>query len=443
MSSEPRLRRHLILDADRLRDVEEKHARIRQLLLKTGAEAVLLQDPANIAWFAAGADVSRFSGDSIQTSLFITADARLFATNAVDSTMIFEREAFGLGFQLKQREWYQPHAALVDDLARGRRVVSDSGIEGTRNATRLINACRLPLTALEVDRLRKLSRVLVHAVQSTSRNIEFGMTEAAVAGEISHRLLKRTVQPVRIQVAADGRNERYRHWGFGEDPIQSFAVISCTARRWGLHATVTRTVVLDQLPAHLWDAFQKTLLIHGTGIFFSRRDKLLSEVWPKVRRIYEKFDAAHEWQMADQADVTGYRASEVQLTPASDFMLAAGIPITWHPSVGPASAADTILITENGCEFLTKSDDWPEMTVQVKGHDLKCPGLLRIGRPQQEVPVTASHKESDQTIFSRLRFEDDEPESGRVDSIWEMELCSDRSIFESDDAAYSEESVLD
>ena len=269
------------------------------------------------------------------------------------------------------------------------------------------------------------------------------MTEAAVAGEISHRLLKRTVQPVRIQVAADGRNERYRHWGFGEDPIQSYAVISCTARRWGLHATVARTVVLDQLPAQLWDAFQKTLLIHGTGIFFSRQDRLLCEVWPKVRRIYEKFDAAHEWQMADQADVTGYRASEVQLTPTSEFRLAANIPITWHPSVGPASAADTILITENGCEFLTKSDCWPEITVQVKGHDLNCPGVLRTARPQQSTPPTSELTKSDQTIFSRLSFEDYEPDSGRVDSIWEMELCSDRSIFDSDDAAYSEESVLD
>ena len=443
MTNEPRPRRHLVQDVARLQDVEEKHDRVRQLLATTGADALLLQDPANIAWFAAGADVSRFSGDSIQTSLFITADAHLFATNAIDSTMIFEREAFGLGFQLKQREWYQPHAALVDDLARGRRVVSDSGVEGTRNAGRLINACRLPLTALEVDRLRKLSRVLVHAVQSAARNIEFGMTEAAVAGEISHRLLKRTVQPVRIQVAADGRNERYRHWGFGEDPIQSYAVISCTARRWGLHATVARTVVLDQLPAQLWDAFQKTLLIHGTGIFFSRQDRLLCEVWPKVRRIYEKFDAAHEWQMADQADVTGYRASEVQLTPTSEFRLAANIPITWHPSVGPASAADTILITENGCEFLTKSDCWPEITVQVKGHDLNCPGVLRTARPQQSTPPTSELTKSDQTIFSRLSFEDDEPDSGRVDSIWEMELCSDRSIFDSDDAAYSEESVLD
>ena len=91
MTNEPRPRRHLVQDVARLQDVEEKHDRVRQLLATTGADALLLQDPANIAWFAAGADVSRFSGDSIQTSLFITADARLFATNAIDSTMIFER----------------------------------------------------------------------------------------------------------------------------------------------------------------------------------------------------------------------------------------------------------------------------------------------------------------------------------------------------------------
>jgi len=102
-SDDARPRRQLIQDADRVADVELKHQRVRQLLAATGADALLLQDPANIAWFAAGADMTRGGSESCQTSVFVTEDARLFATNSVDSTLIFEREAFGLGFQLKQR----------------------------------------------------------------------------------------------------------------------------------------------------------------------------------------------------------------------------------------------------------------------------------------------------------------------------------------------------
>ena len=443
MNEESRPRRHLVQDPERLTDVEIKHDRVRQLLSATGADALLLQDASNIAWFAAGTDVSRFGTDTCQTSLFITADARLFATNAVDSTMIFEREAFGLGFQLKQREWYQSHSSLVDDLSRGRRVISDTGAEGTKLASRRIAAIRLPLTELEVDRMRRLSRVLVHAVEMTARNVARGMTEASIAGELSHRLLKRTVTPVRIQICADGRNERYRHWGFGEDPVESWAVISCTARRWGLHVAMTRTVVLDRMPPELWNAFQKTLLIHGTGIFFSRNGRQLREIWPKVRRIYEKFGYANEWQMADQADVLGYRTSEAQMTPDSEFQIQAPSPIHWHPSVAASCTGDTVLITEGGCEFLTRSDSWPELTVQVKGHDLRCPAPLLSGngRTQHSVPEARPYEKG--ASFEMLRFDDDDTSPTRVDSIWEMELCSDRSIFEDDDAAYSEESVLE
>lgn len=102
--------RCLVLDKQRLADVDEKHARVRSLLTASGADALLLQDPANIAWFTAGADPARCMAEGCQTSLFVTDDARLFATNAVDSAQLFEREAFGLGFQLKQREWFQPHS---------------------------------------------------------------------------------------------------------------------------------------------------------------------------------------------------------------------------------------------------------------------------------------------------------------------------------------------
>lgn len=438
------LRRRLVQNVDRLHDVELKHTRVRELLASTGADALLLQDPANIAWFTAGADVLRHASENCQTSLFITDDARLFATNSVDSTQIFEREAFGLGFQLKQREWFQPHAALIDDLARSRRVVSDSAVEGTRGASRRIARMRLPLTRLEVIRLRKLSRVLLHAVEVTAGNLRRGMTEAAVAGEIAHRLIKRTVNPVRIQVCADGRNERYRHWGYGGDTIQSSAVICCVARRWGLHAALARTVALGQISSELREAHQRASLMHATGIYFSNQGRMLKEIWAKVRRIYEKSGVADEWQLADQADVMGYRTSEVQLTPESDYELQSPVPMFWHPSVGSAMPGDSILINSQGCERLTHSDRWPQLTVNVKGHEVICPAILRVGTKSSAVLPDVESGIYRDPSFAGLSFEKDDDASAQMDSVWEMEVTSERSVFDDeDDSAFSEESVLD
>jgi Xaa-Pro dipeptidase len=444
-------RRTLVLDPRRLADVEEKHTRIREFLAAAEADAVLLQDPVSIAWFTAGADIGRCSSDSCLTSVFVTDEARLFATNAVDSAQLFEREAFGLGFQLKQREWFQPHSALVEDLCRGRKVVSDSGIDGTRGAAKALNPLRLPLTDLDVDRLRKLSRVVLHAVEVTAGRIRRDMTESAVAGEISHRLLRRTVTPVRIQVCADGRNARFRHWTFGEDPIESFATITCIARRWGLHVALSRTVCLDKVPAELWAAHQKAVMIHATGMYFSQHAESLKNIWPRVQRIYEKNGLSSEWQLGDQADVTGYRPSEYQLSPSSDFTLHAPCPVYWHPSVAAAMLGDTILVLPNGCEILTRSETWPELRVQVKGHDIPCPGLLLIREKSTREPAMNNKPMPDDTktptpvadsstdVFGL----EDEPETSRVDSTWELDLHDEASVFDDEETQYSRESVLD
>ena len=438
---EQRPRRLLIQDKVRLEDVERKHDRIREFLRSSGAEALLLQDPSNIAWFTAGADLYRCASEDCATSIFVTPEARLFATNSVDSSQIFEREAFGLGFQLKQREWFQPHRDLVSDLCRGRRVVSDRGVADTRAAGRMIRNLRLPLTGLETERMRMLSRVAVHAVEATGHHLRAGVTESEVAGEVSHRLLKRTVAATRIHVCADGRNERYRHWTFGEQPITGYAVISCIARRWGLHVGVTRTVCLESVPDELLKAYQKATLVHATGLFFSRAGETLAETWKKTRRIYEKFGMANEWQLADQANVVGYSASECQLTPQSDYSLNAPVPVFWHPSVGPAMLGDTLLCETSSNELLTQSTSWPQIPVKVKGREVSCPGILLVPdsaeRPVKE-PVSETPEKA---LGCPDHPEEDSPLP--LESVWEMQLPVQNAVWQQDDSQYSPESVLE
>ena len=436
-------RRCLVLDKQRLADVDEKHARVRSLLTAAGADALLLQDPANIAWFTAGADPARCTAEGGQTSLFVTDDARLFATNAVDSAQLFEREAFGLGFQLKQREWFQPHGALVEDLCRSRKVVSDSGFEGTRSVAKDVVRLRRPLTDLEVDRIRRLSKVLVHAVEISAGHIRPGVTEASVAGELSHRLIRRTVTPVRIQVCADGRNIRYRHWSYSEDTIELYATVSCVAKRWGLHVAVSRTVCLNQVPEELWVAHQKAVLIHATGMYFSRTGQQLKEIWPKVRRIYDKFGMPTEWQLADQAEIIGYRAMEHQLTPDSEYELLAPTAMYWHPGVNAALTGDTILVMPGGCEIVTRSAVWPQLRVQVKRHDVSCCGLLLIRGERAQEKSSVADAAKTPALFTGLNLPEDDADGARMDSIWELEISAHQSVLEESETAYSEQSVLD
>ena len=420
----------LVQDPDRLADVDAKQARLVQLLDDESADAVLLQDPSNISWFAAGADIHRCVSDLGATSVFVTRDARLFATNSIDSAQIFEREAFGLGFQLKQREWFQSHDDLLRDLCRGRRVLSDAGTDFTTYAGGAIRGTRLPLTELEVQRLRLLSKVVVHSVESTARHVAAGKTEAEVAAEISHRLVKRTVAPVRVSVAADGRNRRYRHWSFSEDPIQHHAVLSCTGRRWGLHVSVTRTVCLDSVPDELWQDYQQALLVHATAIYFTRHGEQLCDVWKKVQRIYEKFGMTDEWKQASQASVVGHSNREVQMTPESEYRLNCPVPVFWHPSVRSAMLGDTMLCLETANEHLTYSESWPKVGVKVKGCSVECPSILRVRQSDELEEETTL---MDTSGAFELSDDSDDEVPDEIESLWEMRIV--QSLGSSDSGA--------
>jgi Xaa-Pro aminopeptidase len=362
---------------ERVADIDRKHRFVSDFLESHHYDALLLQEPSNFAWFTAGGDNSRCGSSETTAALFVTPEARVLVAGNVDSSQLFERELPGLGFQLKERPWHEPRHLLVEDLCRGRVVASDSGFGRTHDVSMHLTGMRLPLTVLECERLRELGKHVAHAVEATARNCTRGQTEAEVAGELAHRLVKRRVLPERLQVSADGRTRRYRHWTYGDDRIDGYCVISAVGRRWGLCVAATRTVCFGHPPNDFRTAFHQAMLMQATGIFFSQPEWELFEVWNRVQRVYEKFGCADEWQLSDQAEIMGYRIAEVPVVPKSEYRLSPRMAVHWHPSVGPSMTGDTVLVGENGFEVLTPLEDWPKLMIQVKGTPLYRPDMLR------------------------------------------------------------------
>ena len=369
--------------AHRVRDVEAKHRLVAEFLREHRFDALLLQRPANFAWFTSGADNTRGGGPETTAAVFVTPNARVIVTNSIDSVQLFEVELPELGFQLKQRAWHESNQTLIDDLCRGRTVASDGLSPGTRNISAHLTGMRLPLTELEAERMRELGKRVVHSVEATARNAKPGRTEAEMAAELAHRLVKRRVVPVRMQVAGDGRADRFRHWSFGSDRVERSATISAIGQWHGLYLGVTRTFSFETPSNDLRESHNRAVLMLATGAAFSRHDWELCEVWKRVKRIYEKFEVPGEWQLARQAEITGFSPTEVPVIPQSEFRLNAGMPVFWHPSVGPAAMGDTVLVTEAGVEWLTPTEHWPRLAVDVKGMVIQCPDILVRGSADQ------------------------------------------------------------
>ncbi|QDU10244.1 M24 family metallopeptidase [Gimesia aquarii] len=363
-------------DPRRALDVDQKQQQVVELLEKNQLDALLLQAPDNIAWFTGGADLTRPGSVESIAAVFVTTDARLVACNNVDADQIFDRAIPGLGFQVKSRPWYEPLSKLINDLCKGRKVASDTGVDQTLNISEQLKSLRFPFTELEGEHIREVGKLVAHAVEATARSVERGATEQEIAGSLSHRLLKRGVTPKRLQVMADGQCIRYRHWGFGEDRLERYCIISAVGSLNGLHAAATRTVALGKPPSSFIKSHHLALLMQATGMYFSKPDWALFDTWKRVKRIYEKYDCPDEWQHADQADIIGYLPAETSILLNSEFKLKTGTAAFWHPSVGPAMTGDTILVEEDNTILITPMEQWPTAKIMVKEHQIALPDIL-------------------------------------------------------------------
>lgn len=362
---------------DRLDDIEHKHALVIRLLEDAGADALLLEKPGSIAWFTSGGDFERGASGGCVASLFVTADARVVITSDVASPELFASQVPELGFQLKQRAWTEPRRKLISDLCRGRKVASDTACGRTVDVSSELQALRLEHSPLDRERLRALSQMVVHAVEATARGCKQGQTEAELAGEITHRLVKRRIRPVAVQVHADGIQSALRHRQFSNTPLESFCVLSAVGSRWGITAAATRTVCFGDVPDALRDDFEHALMLLATAVRFTQAGWKMAESWKRVARIYEKFGRRHEWRLAEQGCLLGADYCEPLIRPGLPHRLASGSAAYWTPSVGLAMTGDTALAGANAGTIITSSELWPTSTVEVKGVAMRCPTILK------------------------------------------------------------------
>jgi len=366
-----------ILNLERLEMIARRHAWLNDFLREEHLDGLLIRQPANFSWFTAGGD-NTCHGNSQHpvAALLLTPDARVILCNNIDSGQLFDQELMGLGFLLKERPWTESPDILQQDVCRGRSIASDSVIPEIETRVVDLAAFRMTLEQQEIEALRELSRDLAHALEATARNFEKGATEAEIAGHLSHRLIKRQIEPVCLQVLADGQGWRYRHWSYGKETVERSCVLSATGRRKGLHSGASRTVSMGPPTEELQRTHGLATLLLATGIHFSQAGWPVEETWKRVLRIYEKFDVPDEWRCARQADFVGYSAMEQTVVPASAQVLKSGMALHWHPSVRGAFAGDTMLVTPHGQELLTTSQNWPTVAVRVKDTTLELPSLL-------------------------------------------------------------------
>ncbi|HWG42832.1 MAG TPA: M24 family metallopeptidase [Gemmataceae bacterium] len=363
--------------SDRRADIDAKMARVRDLLLEVGCEGLLLLDPANFAWLTSGA-MSRGLGDpAAEPAAYSNGEHRWIIASNVDSQRLFDEEVDGLGFQLKEWPWHWGRDQFLADLCQNRKVACDRPVHGVVNVAEPLRLLRRRLTIYEQACQLAVGQTVAHALEATCRTLSPGESEREIAGHLSHRLLHRGILPLHIGVAVDGRSRLYRRFGFTSSTLERYAVLTVTARKYGVYVTASRSVCFGEVPPEFRQDHNAVCRVSASYLASTWPDAVPREILLAGRRIYLISGYEHEWQLTPQGHLTGRAAIELPLTPQTEDLFQSDWCVTWNASAGAACSCDTFLITEQGPKIVTPTEVWPLKRIRIQGAEFVRPDVLQ------------------------------------------------------------------
>ena len=355
---------------------QEKHARVVALLRRRGLDALLLTRAPHIAWISGGARAYVDTAtDRAIAALLLTPAGQVAVTDNIEAPRLRDEEPLS-PWGLVVHPWYE----AVDDvttLTAGLLVGADAPVPRTLDVAADLREARAPLVPAEIERLRSLGRDVGAAMMLVARAVERGMTEHQVAGLMARAIYDVGAVPTIVQAAAGERAERYRHALPTDAVVDSTLQWAVCARRHGLIVSATRLLCFGPVPAALQEKLRCTAIVEATALAATRPGATLGEVFAHIQRGWTAVGYPEAWRQHHQGGPCSYDARDVIVTPDDAGLVRAPQAFAWNPSLPGAKSEDTVLVTESGPEFLTRTPGWPTIQIMVNGRSVIANGVLQ------------------------------------------------------------------
>ena len=355
----------------RSEEINGKHERLRALLASHGAQALLLTQTRNLAWFTAGADASiPVDSDAGAWSALVTAEHRDIVTTNIELTRLrAEEQLESLGFGYLEYPW---HGAVPE-------TPSDTIVDTQPEVAAALQQLRLVLDEAEQARCRQLGAETATAIDEATRAARPGDSEFEIAARLDAACRKRGGLAVVNLVATDERIAQFRHPLATGKRMERLVMIVVCNRKWGLVVSATRLAHAGPLPADLCVKAQKVAEIDAAVMAATHPGRSHADVFRDIQAAYAAQGEADQWRYHHQGGPAGYNAREFIVTPDDESLVQAGSAYAWNPSVVGCKSEDTILVGDAGFEIVSDAGaDWPMITVEVAGRTVLRPGILEL-----------------------------------------------------------------
>ncbi|GAA4188162.1 M24 family metallopeptidase [Microbacterium oryzae] len=331
-------------------DRPEKLARVAEILDRRGASAVHLTSGAALAWLLDGARTAVPLGGPPVFSAVVRIDGTVTVTALRnEAERLAEEELAGVDIEVV--DWFAP-------LAPPRPGVLDESEVDVE-----LRAARASLLPAELDRYRRLGADAARAMTEVLTAATPDLTEFELAGRLTHALLTRGAEPAVALVAGAARGG-VQHPLPTRAPLGDRAMAVATARRDGLHISITRWVRFRGVEP---DGAARILEVEADAWAACRPGRPLGDVLSDIARSYPRHGFAEDaWLRHHQGGPTGYAGRDPKATPDAQDRVAPLQAFAWNPWAPGVKTEDTVVRgAGDAVEVLSADSEWP--TVEVRG----------------------------------------------------------------------------
>ncbi|WP_267643464.1 M24 family metallopeptidase [Haloarchaeobius amylolyticus] len=357
-------------------DRATKLDRLDAFLAERELAEVWFARPNSFAWLTGGDNVVDRAGDIGVAAAGYDGDSVRIVTNDIEAERLRAEE---VSDPVHPFVWHESSLEAVVAEQSKLPAAADFDVPGFEAVD--ASALRQPLTEADVETYRDLGADVADALQATCREAVATDTELDVAADLRQRLMREGIDSPVALVGSGERAPRYRHYTPQDVALGDYALVSVTATRDGLCASCTRTVVFDE-PDWLRERHDAAATVEATALAATRKvgreGGTAGDVFAAIQRAYESVGYPGEWRNHHQGGAAGFAGREWIATPDSEDPVLLPQAYAWNPTVQGAKSEDTVLVTEDGLEVLTRPDDWPTASYEPVGHE---------GLPTRAIPL--------------------------------------------------------
>lgn len=373
---------------DKTAEIAEKSERLTRMLAAEGLGGVVLVAQPNFAWLTAGGnngiDTSREQG---ACALVVGADGKRFVlASRIEMARMLEEELAGTDFEPVEFGWEEEKAqpTFLADLATkviGNGVALGSDLPLGPNVKAIdgaVSRCRYQLTTPELARYRQLGRDAGEVLGQVARSLTPGVNEQEIARRVADASAARGIRSVVTLVAADGRIAKFRHPVPTEKSWERVVMLVSCSRRLGLVTSLSRIVCAGEVPEELKRRMDATARVNAELLAATRPGVAGSELYRVAAGAYAEQGFPGEERLHHQGGAAGYRTREWVAHPASTETVQNRQAFAWNPTVTGSKVEETCIASVEDVEVITKSPDWPQISVRVGGREYLSPDVLSL-----------------------------------------------------------------